>query len=290
MPTIADSVFTIAPEREAEFETNLGSFDVIYRSERRWTFCTDPDSREIFISRGAIELIWCASYAHFTFYTGLVQGKTFNKLTEVDPNSDERVAKGLHLLRWALQCQVTDNEADDWPSDLPKPTENPQPESDEHVATEICFASTAYLLHHELAHIRLSHRADVADEISISQEKDADIAAADWVMDRVPVSDKKFLKRLLGITQALILTTAYGLYVGNLGGKRHPFSYDRLSSMLHRFLGDDEHVVKSFAFAVLSLHLQNSGRHLREDEFTDFEEGLHKICDQLAHELHAQGN
>jgi Peptidase U49 len=289
MAKIADTVFTIAPERKSEFETGLGNFDLILVNQRAWKFCADPVRREIFVSRGAVELIWSASLAHFAFYTGVVQGKRFDQETEIDPKSDARVGTALSLLRWALLCQLSHQEADDWPNDLPRPLVNPAAESDENVADEICLATAAYLLHHELAHIRLGHRADVSDDISISQEKDADIAAADWVIGRMSVADKRFLKRLLGIVQAMVLTTAYGLYGGCLGGQRHPFSYDRLSSLLSRFLGDTEHLTKAFAFAVLSLHLQNSGRHLRKQEFTDFGEALEEICDQLACEVHMQG-
>src|SRR5438046_4085530 len=69
---LATSVFTIAPERQAEFDTTLDNFDLIYTTERRWKFCADPATREVFVSRGAVELLWCASLAHFLFYTQMI--------------------------------------------------------------------------------------------------------------------------------------------------------------------------------------------------------------------------
>jgi hypothetical protein len=71
---VGDSVFKIAPERQKEFSTTLTDFDLIYSNERPWKFCADPKTREIFVSRGAVELIWCASLAHLLFYERLIQG------------------------------------------------------------------------------------------------------------------------------------------------------------------------------------------------------------------------
>ena len=87
---LPNSIFTIAPERQAEFDTALNDFDLIFVSERRWKFCAYPERtpREIWVSRGAVELIWCASLAHFLFYTRMIQGKKFDRPTEIDPHSD----------------------------------------------------------------------------------------------------------------------------------------------------------------------------------------------------------
>lgn len=280
------SVFTIAPERKTEFDVSLDNFDLIYTNEGRWKFCADPFSREIFVSRGAVELIWCASLAHFLFYTRLIQNKKFDRPVEIDPHSDEGVSNALKLLAWAINCQLRNDNSDDWPANLPSPLKVPAKESDEHVADELCLVSCAFLLHHELAHIRLQHSAGVNDALSLSQEKEADIAAAEWVLDGIDADSPMFVKRMLGIVQAFLLATAVGLYGGNLGGNSHPFSYDRLTSLLNRFLGRANHFTKGIVFAVLDLHFQNSGRQLTKQAFADQEEALEAICDQLADESH----
>jgi len=294
---LATSVFTIAPEREAKFDTELNDFDLIYDPQRRWKFCAYPDRTppEVWVSRGAVELIWCASLAHFLFYTRLIQGKRFDKPAEIDPHSDFVASNALILLRWAITCQLDRNEADDWPVDLPRPLLGPLKESDENVADELCLVTCAFLLHHELAHIRSGHAAftrkqlqdpDIA-ALSIAQEKEADIAAAEWVLDGVGVESPMFVKRMLGIVQGFLLTTAMGLYGGNLGGRTHPFSYDRLTALLSRFLGNANHITKGMAFAILDLHFQNSGRTLKRQAFADPEEALEALCDQIAEEAHA---
>ena len=282
---VGDSVFRIAPEREKEFSTTLTNFDLIYSNERPWKFCANPKTREVFASRGAVELIWCASMAHLLFYEKLIQGKRFDKPTTIDPQSDPLVRNALELLRWALNCQLTGDNLDDWPSKMPKPVETPTQGSYEEYANELCLVSCAFLLHHELAHIRNHHIPGVGGDWSLSQEKEADIAAAEWMLDGIEKTDPKFVKRMLGIVQALLLTTAFGLYAGNLGGKNHPFSYDRLSSLVSRFLGYSSHDTKAFAFAVLALHFKNSKRHLIKTQFSDFAEALEAVCDQLANEM-----
>jgi len=282
---VGDSVFKIAPEREGEFDTILTGFDLIYLKDRPWKCCADPKTREIFASRGTVELLWCASLAHVLFYEKLIQGKRFDRPTEIDPKSNPLVRDAMELLRWALNCQLTGDKSDDWPSNLPCPQETPPKESDENVADELCLVSCAFLLHHELAHIRLRHIAGQKGDWSLSQEKEADIVAAEWLLDGIDASDKRFVKRMMGIVQALLSTTALGLYGGNLGGTSHPFSYDRLTSLLHRFPSAASHDLEAFAFAVLDLHFQNSGRHLKKSKFDDFGDGLEAICDQLAEEF-----
>ena len=132
------------------------------------------------------------------------------------------------------------------------------------------------------------HSSGVNNALSLSQEKDADIAAAEWVLDGISVDSPMFVKRMLGIVQGFLLTTAMGLYGGSLGGNTHPFSYDRLSSLLNRFLGNTPHVTKDIAFAILDLHFQNSGRTLKKTVFPGPEEALEALCDQLAEEAHAK--
>ena len=283
---VGDSVFKIAPERETELSTTLTDFDLIYSNERPWKFYAVPQTRKIFVSRGSVELIWCASLAHLLFYERLIQGRRFDKPTQVDPQSDPIVRDALELLRWSLNCQLNGDNKDDWPLHLPGPLETVPKESNENFADELCLVSCAFLLHHELAHIRNRHIAGEKGNWSLSQEKEADIAAAEWMLDGIVAEDQKFVKRMLGIVQAFLLLTAFGLYRGNLGGNSHPFSYDRLTSVLDRFDHYPNHDVKAFVFSVLDLYFQNTGRRHKKTEFNDFDEALEAICDQLAEEFH----
>ena len=284
--SLAGSVFAIAPERIAQFDSSIGEFSIVYTNDRKWKFCADPKTREIFISRGSIELIWCASLAHFLFYTRVIQGLSISNPKVIDPNTDAPTGRALSLLLWALNCQWNGDTLDDWPVGYPFPLESPEKESDENVADELCLVTCAFLLHHELAHIRLGHSAGVGSELSLAQEKEADIAAADWILDNLETTSPMFVKRILGIVQAGLLTTALCMYKNSFGGNTHPLPHDRLSSLMSRPLGNERHIAKGFAFAILSLHLQQSGRKLSKNEFEGHEEAFEAVCDQLAAEAH----
>jgi hypothetical protein len=284
---LPNSIFTVAPERESEFDKSLDNFDLILSAGRPWRFCADPQRREIFVGRGAVELLWCASLAHFLFYSRLVGGRKIDRPTEIDPRSEPAVRSALDLLKWAIDCQLTKNTADDWPYNLPTPQGAP-PDGAENAANELCLVSSAFMLHHELAHLNLLHSADVSNVLSLSQEKDADIAAAEWILDGIDSSGPMFKKRLLGVVGALLMPTIMGLYGWSMGGERHPFSYDRLSSILGRFAYAGDHVATWVAFAILDLHLQNSGRRLQQTSFSDPDEALQTLCDQLADEAHGR--
>jgi hypothetical protein len=140
--SVGDSVFRIAPEREREFTTALGNFDLIFINERPWKLCADPERREIFVSRGAVELVWCASLGHLVFYERLIQGKIIDK--PIDPQSGPVVRDSLQLLRWSCNCQLTGNNLDDWPSNLHRPLERPTAGSYEEFADELCLVSWAF--------------------------------------------------------------------------------------------------------------------------------------------------
>lgn len=285
---VPNSPFLITPERGSEFVTSLDDFDLILTNDRPWKFCADPTGREIFVSRGAVELLWCASLAHFLFYARLVGGRKVDSITEIDLRADPKVRNALELLRWAIISQLKADNGDDWPSDLPAPQTTP-PDGEENAANELCLVSCAFILHHELAHVRLMHSARVSDELSISQEKEADIAAAEWVLGGISDSGPIYFKRLLGIVQAFLLTTIMTLYkvhlVDDRGHRRHPFPYDRLTSLLDRYAPGRSHPAKWIAFVILDLHFQNSGRKMERNAFPDPEEGLNAICDELAKEF-----
>lgn len=288
MTHVGDALFRVAPEREREFDTALNHFDLIYLPDRQWRLNANPKTREIFISRGVVELLWCASLAHYRFYTRTLVGKRFVAAGEIDLQADPQLRDAFALLRWSLHGQKTGDNADDWPTDLPQPSPGNPVESDENVASELALVAAGFFLHHEMAHLNAGHQAGVSAELSIEQEKEADNAALDWILDGVPVlTDGRFKKRLLGIANALLLTNALGLHgISSLGGNTHPFSPDRLASALRRTLGSEPHVATAFSWSVLSLHFQVSGRRLSVPEsYDDFEAALDALCNGLAAEL-----
>ena len=277
--------FTIAPERAHEFDTELNDFSLILLPQRKWRFNCDAPTRQIWVSRGAVEIIWAASVANTVFYKHAVAGKQFDRPGEIDLQADPELSAPLNTLRWALGCQIRGDESDNWPEELVKPVLNPAYASDLHLADEFCLGTCGFMLHHELAHIRAGHTGLVSDDVSLSQEKEADIAAAEWVLDGLAgARDMRFTKRILSIVNGMLFLNIYGFARGTQGGRRHPFNYDRLMMPILRFLGTEAHIAESYAFAVLSLYMQVTGRAAQTGQFETFRDALESLCDQLAAE------
>jgi len=78
--------------------------------------------------------------------------------------------------------------------------------------------AAAYALHHELAYIRLRH----STPCTVDQEREADYAAAEWVLDAVEADTDQFRKRALGVSVALLYLVSSGVYTGQHDGKTHP--------------------------------------------------------------------
>ena len=127
--------------------------------------------------------------------------------TEIDPRADPDVRAALDLLRWAIICQKSNDTGDNWPEGQPFPVENPS-DGVINAANELCLVTCAFILHHELAHIRLVHSGNVETTVSLAQEKEADIEATDWMFGDVELSGPVFTKRMLGASGAFVLTTA----------------------------------------------------------------------------------
>jgi len=281
---LPDSIFNIAPERIADEKEEFKKFTLFYTDHPEWSLWCDTNKRNLNISRGAVELIWCASLAHIIFYTECIMGKNFDHPTFIDFQSRPRTRDSLKLLGWAIDRECKKTGSDTWPQGLPCPSACPVDQSDEHIANEMCLASCAFLFHHELAHIRLKHGRTKDAAMNIEQENDADTAAINHILSGIEQTDSRFIKRMLGIVQAYLLTNAVGLYGGNLGGGSHPFSYNRLSAFLDRIHVDGGHIGYAIAFAVLLLHFQNSGRNWEMGEYADSKEALEALCDRIAAE------
>jgi hypothetical protein len=190
---------------------------------------------------------------------------------EVDLRAKPALEEAVQLLDWAFDSWLN-GETEAWPEGLPRPVAGPQTGSDHHVADELCLCATAYLLHHELSHLSLKHTAGDDPE----KERDADYAAADWILNGVGEEDDRFKKRILGVALTLLVTVQNGIHSGHYGGQSHPRSFDRLIHTLDRHVRNQNHVVWFFAATMLKLHLDNTERCLLIPE-GPFNSGRHCV-------------
>lgn len=254
MNYIPDALINVAPENKYKFEKEYPEFTLEFLDSKNWLLEVNPISRTIYLSRKVVEIFWAVSFGYFTFYKRVMSGKLITEPVIVDLTKDPELLKSVQLLNWIYHSWIN-NDSEEWPDQLPKPIENPPMDSMEKVADELCLCSVAYLLHHELAHIRLLH----SGESEIHSEKEADYEATEWLLNHdIPEDDMRFTKRAFGIALAFEVLTARGIYTGNYGGKTHPYSYDRLYNNLDRYLPNPLHIIWAFLSSVLKLHLDNA--------------------------------
>jgi hypothetical protein len=151
------SIINVAPEQTAAFDAAHRDFTLELVDDYYWICDVRPTAKYIRISRRVAELLWCAGYAYFTLYLKVFQGVDLTQNHEINLNDcPNDVKKPMHLLLWAWDNFLSDTD-NTWPRDLPQPFAAPAKLSTENVADEISLTAVAFLLHHELAHIRLNH-------------------------------------------------------------------------------------------------------------------------------------
>jgi hypothetical protein len=278
MSHIHKALVNIAPENKERFDTEYPDFILEYIDTANWILKVDTATKHIKISRRVAEIFWAVSYGYITFYTKAIQGKKIIKKTEINLHEDEEISKAISLIKWIYESWLN-KEDNPWPEDLPKPIENSQKGIMENVADELCLCSIAYLIHHELAHIKLLHSGNS----NIELEKEADSEATDWLLNHsLDEWDYKFIKRALGIAVAFEVITARGIYTGDFGGVTHPYSYDRLYQNLDNYIHDPLHIVWSLLASTLKLHLDNKNIPTPEISYENFKECVNNYIDILS--------
>jgi hypothetical protein len=189
----------------------------------------------------------------------------------------------MKLLKWSYGNMLDEKNYTPWPSELPHPIENPGAKSMEKIADEMCLVALASLIHHELAHIRLGHKASMQ---SIENEREADYEMADWILDHsIEIKDMRFIKRSLGIAIAFETMIACGIYKNNYGGLFHPPFYDRLIHTLSPYIKDHNHVVWSVIVVAIKLHMDNVNIDTPDCIYSTFYECVNSYADILSYNI-----
>ncbi len=243
------------------------------------------------MSRGAVELIWCASLAHFLFFYRLIQGKDFTEHREIDPHSDPDVDKALQLLHWALKNTLKPEEATEWPRRLPTGSGRaPRSRLRSGLGGILCASLLAELCCTMNWHISLWATLEPRMMAgTLSRKQTLTTLLFDWLLGKVDMDSNEFKGRILGLVQATVLTTALKMYGKKLAEEPliH-FLTIRISSVVNRFKTDDRHTAKDMAYAILELHFVNSKRTWNSGSFKNSGEALEALCNRLAEEAHGR--
>src|SRR5262249_20169272 len=134
--------------------------------------------KTIILSPACLDRLWAICFAYYRFYRAIADHKLSGRLErEVNLRSTPELCEDGDLLKWAVESDLAGKRkeiAPPWPAQLPRPHPEIAHGSDEHCATQLFLAASAFLLHHEFAHLRLGHSpyAELESVDSIRQEKE----------------------------------------------------------------------------------------------------------------------
>jgi hypothetical protein len=271
----------VAPERAGELTTIGEGLSLAIADDPKFVCHYTPSWKRITISTGVLEVLWVASHAYLVLHDRVLAQRHLAQPLAVELRADRVVSDAMALLEWGFDRFVGKTGVA-WPDELPRPIESPLQGSAEHAADELALSAVAFLLHHELAHHRLGHPLTVDLPWRLDQERDADYAAADWILQGVAEDDARFSKRALGIATGLAVLAAYGVRTARHGGETHPRSFDRLFHTLSRHVRDDHDEVWAFVVGILNVHMTDAGFTLPSVIHASFKSCLDSYVEILA--------
>jgi hypothetical protein len=248
LTSIPDFAFRIVPEREEELRSLLVGLGASFHEtqESGFIFRADPDTKRISYSVYAIELLWAISCTAWLYYERREKGDADTEDESSPPG------KAVAMLRWILTAR-RNNPTSTWPTSLPAPVPDPPYASTLHVANELTAVSIAWILHHEISHLKLGHTVFIPPDLRKQQEMDADHEATEFILPgaegRVELS-----RRALGIVIATLAIVALDLNRHSFASDTHPESYKRVIATLDTVHLVEEHdAVRHVACIMLKL-------------------------------------
>ena len=250
---IAGAAFNIAPERANELanDRTLEKFSLAISDESGFRIRVNTVTHEATLPIATLEYIWCCAYLYWTIYQSYLTAQGQGQDT-LDLRACPQACVAIELFNWA-KLNLKKPNAKPWPEG-PRPNDSLEQASDIHVADELFLAGLAWIIHHEIAHVRLEHGQAYAG-MSVQQEKECDLSATNWITSKCS-SPREIQKRHLGLIVALMamqyLDEPEGTdsYVGS-----HPPTVERLDYCLDAAGATDDSVVCAFASVALQLQL-----------------------------------
>jgi hypothetical protein len=284
----------VVPEKARQLAALLADIGVTFQIDKdveKIEFRSFSKEKVIVAGTKCLARLWIHAFAYFTIFTDMVALKERDPEATLDFRSSDRLRAAAVLLKWAVKADVqvaltnyngASSAMLSFPSELEAVFSQEQFAEYKRIADNHAFAALAFILHHELAHIRLGHTAEQG-LLSLEQEKAADRMAAEWLLDSPGLSSRASLERQLGITIALGWLASLTVYVGH-SSTTHPPAWDRLYQFLEQYIGDDHNIVWAFAAEMVGVHLWNQRRSDidLEREFGSFKDATNYYIDVLS--------
>jgi len=260
---IAGAAYRIAPEREPELSSYIEDQGAAIAIDDGpgFRFGVTTSTKEITTNIATLEFLWASVHAHLILYDEYA--KTQRSDSKVfDSRCIPRSRHALELLNWAV-TNMGDSGMENWPSHLPRPEQYPAAGTDIHVANELFLCCIAWVVHHELAHLRLGHKP-IHTTRSMDEEKDADLVATKWILDRCS-DEREYRKRTYGIAAAILALQGMRDDAPFDILRSHPRAFERLDYCLEAAeVGEDEEVY-AFAACIMQIQLSYCGVNIAHD-------------------------
>ena len=251
---IASAAFQIAPEKSNDLasEVDLSKLTLEFTSDPKFKIQVLLVSQVVKLPLPALEYLWCCAYVYWVFYQVTLQAQA-NNACQVDQASDLRSCTAIDLLNWSRQNMETPG-ITPWPGGMPRPDIQYEYASDVHVANELFLCAAAWIIHHEIAHIRLNHgNFQISSEVQL--ERDADNCATDWLISQSSIK-LETQKRQLGIVTALLAIQYLDRPADvDTSADSHPPAVERIHYSIDRAGISDDSVVCAFTMTALQFHL-----------------------------------
>jgi len=266
---IAGAPFRIAPEREHELGGWVDSHGVTLDllDQKGFTFHVYTQGKEIQTSIAILEYLWATSHTHLVLYDEYAKAQIRGE-TQFDTGGNSRSRGALDLSRWAMNNLLSTG-TQTWPESQIKPQSEPEHGSDVHTANELFLCAFAWMMHHEMAHIRLGHTAALTAR-SLQEEKEADVEATRWILSKCQ-DPKQSQKRTYGVVAAILALKAISSPSTQGVLTTHPPTFERLDYCLSESGVDPDNEAYAFAACVMQIQLAYRGVSISH-EGKDFRE------------------
>jgi hypothetical protein len=248
---VAGAAFAIAPEREHELLGVAPNFSLALSNDRKFSIRVNMSTHEATLPIATLEYLWACAYLFWVLYQEYIAAQQRNH-KRIDLSTKRSVCEAIDLFNWARNNQATSG-VEAWPKALPRPESNSSDEAVS-VANELFLAAIAWIIHHEIAHVRAKHVA-MHNIYVVRQEQEADEMATDWILGKCEDPGSR-QKRQLGMITALLATQLLDEPPGSDTYVRtHPPTVERLYACLERALVDDDASPRAFAVVAMQLQL-----------------------------------
>ena len=275
------------PQREAELLKLIQRWNIRFTLDEKSLipdFWADVHSGEINVPRRCLFRIKGSAYAYYSAFGAMVA--LHNRANDAELSS--RLDKASALLTWAVRTDIA-TALDDGsqyssgsiPPEFDELCRNCLKPEQVEIAEEVFRMSVIWILHHEIAHIRLQHTSPAGAD-SIREEFEADKAAIEWLVDDSHLNASERLLHRLAVAVGLGWLSAFNVYLEEDTGMTHPPECERFiagTEVLAATGGDEAEWSWAACQAVLLLHAQNAGLDVKPEHMKgSFEE----IARQLA--------